>query len=161
MIHVRQKFKHCFVACVVSSLEDKRLRDSQTAIVSQFPAELQKALPDEGVPKTTNEFEAVISGLGLAEKVWFIDTDKVREFLAQNPNIPNDIYLLTRNSPVSTNHCVRVKKVLSHGLEVMNPETEFEIWDWEKIADSLSMLAVFLTAEDVARRSWQPPNISQ
>jgi hypothetical protein len=159
MIHVRQKFKHCFVACVVSSLEDKRLRDTQTAIVSQFPTELQKTLPDEGVPKTKQDFDAVVIGLGLAAHVhWIDDTSQIQPFLTENGNVPNDMFLMTRDSPVSTNHCVRIKKILGHGVEVMNPEADFEIWDWKKITDSLARLAVFLSAEDVSRLSHPKPN---
>ena len=69
MTFVKQKHKHCFVACVVSSLEDKRLKEEQGKIVSQFPNELQEKLPDEGVPKTKGDFLEVVKKLGLANDV--------------------------------------------------------------------------------------------
>jgi hypothetical protein len=152
MTFVRQKFKHCFVACIVSSLEDKKLQDDQTKIVDKFQNELQKGLPDEGVPRTTQEFDAVVTGLKLAHFVsWIHDGNQVKDVLLKNMNAPNDMYLMSRDSTVTTNHCVRIKKVTGDGVEVMNPEVGFETWNWEKINLGQCRLAVFLSAEDVAR----------
>lgn len=75
--HVRQKFKHCFEACLVSTLEDKRLRERQAEIVTQFPIQLLKGSADEGVPQTIGDINEVIVGFGLAAFVHWIFSDDV------------------------------------------------------------------------------------
>jgi hypothetical protein len=69
-------------------------------------------------------------GLGLAHSVgWINEAEQIEATLTASLNAPNDMYLMTRETAVSKTHCVRIKKIFQTGVEVMNPETGFEIWD--------------------------------
>jgi hypothetical protein len=139
MTFVRQKFKHCAVACIVSALEDKRLKDAQTNIVKKYPVELQAGQPNEGVPETTVDFEKIILSEGLGSAVhWFFDwkTEVYPLLLKNHTPIKAGIFaFLMTTHP--TNHCVRILGVYpKKGLKVMNPEKGIEMWGWKKTETS-------------------------
>lgn len=138
MTLVRQKHKHCSVACLVSIMEDKRLRDQQTEVVKQFPHQFSAGTPDEGMLTNTHDFRDVVIALGLAKGIKWVSDAKEAD-VRRLQMAENDALLMTT---WPSNHTVRIKHVTSSGVEVMNPETGFEVWDWKRLEDSKSHLVI-------------------
>ena len=143
MIFVRQKTKHCAIACLVSALEEKRLDDLQSAIVAQFPKQCSAGTENEGMVYDTNDFMHLVLSLGLAQSVHFeFSPEKVRPLLLKNAKAdPRRMFLMAE---FPTNHTVRVKEIRDDGIEVMDPGVGFTFWPWSKVDDSKPCLAILL-----------------
>lgn len=139
MIHVRQKFKHCFVACCASALEQNIIAD-QEAIVARFPTELQNGTPDEGVPNTSKEVFVVVIGLGLSlnPNILFSTGSSysgVTDFLRANRQHAERMMIFTKHP---TNHCLRIREIRDDGLTIMNPELhDFSPMTWQEFEATL------------------------
>ena len=84
----------------------------------------------------------VAIGLGLAKRIhWEFDHKRIKPLLVQNSKVREDMYLVTE---APTSHTVRIKKIRLDGIDVMNPDVDFEFWDWQKLEDSKCSLAIFL-----------------
>lgn len=139
MIHVRQKHKHCFVACCASVLGQSSIAD-QEAIVSRFPTELQKGTANEGVPNTSKEVFAVIVGLGISlNPSLLVSTGSsysgIADFLRANRQHAERMMIFTKHP---TNHCLRIREIRDDGLTIMNPELhDFSPMSWQEFEATL------------------------
>ena len=139
MTFCHQKFKHCFVACCASMLGQSSIID-QEFIVTRFATELQKGMPDEGVPNTSKEVFAVVVGLGLSlSPSVLISTgdsySEVTQFLKNNRRHAQRMMIFTKHP---TNHCLRIKTISDEGMTIMNPELyDFTSMTWAEFEAKL------------------------
>lgn len=146
MTPVHQKPKHCLIACLVSALEDKRLRDAQTDVVSHHGALCKAGTNDEGVVGWPNDFRVLVQGLGLSnDVVWVNDPANVLAQLKANKHKAvgkDQCYILITSHP--TNHAVRLHRVLGSGINVMDPSAgRFVFWKWKRLKYAKCRLAFF------------------
>jgi ABC-type bacteriocin/lantibiotic exporter with double-glycine peptidase domain len=134
MTFCHQKYKHCFVACCASALNQSSISE-QEAIVARFPVELQKGTVDEGVPKTSREVFSVVIGLNLSANPGIIVSTEatfrsITEFLKAHRQHGERMMILTKHP---TNHCIRVKEINDDRISVMDPEAnDFTQMTWQE-----------------------------
>lgn len=137
-----QKFKHCFVACCASLLDQASIK-SQEDIVRRFPAELQQGTSDEGVPTTLMAIERVLTGLELSNEPLLAKSE--RDDFSDMPeliraNVSERMMIWTQNP---TKHCLLIKEVLNDGLIVMDPSlADFSAVSWSELMAKEPMLVV-------------------
>lgn len=141
VVFVRQKFKHCFVACCASMLGRSDI-ECQLEIVRQFPLELQLGDEDEGVPKDLSDAIHIIKKLGISSNPACYENPSppFEDQLKANTQLEEKVFILTR---YPSNHCIGIKKIFPDCLLVMDPEYfHYRTMTWKEFNESDPRLLV-------------------
>lgn len=125
MIQVRQKHKHCTVACIASILNEPDI-SFQESLVEKYPLELQKGKEHEGCPRSTNDLEFILKDVGVSQNPTHIASlvpsyQPIVDAIRAHKQWEEKCFLLTK-SP--TNHCMVVKEIKDDEIVLMNPEED-------------------------------------
>mgnify|MGYP001608319599 CR=1 FL=1 len=138
---VKQKIgqQYCTVACIASVLLDRNdptlfnkigfdikintYDDLQEIIIDKFPRQLQRPNAPRGIPDH-KDIPLLLCQLGIELKdPRYIEGDweDAMSFLLQHKGLAERIFLLTEKGT----HCIRISKIETEGIEVMNPRNEY------------------------------------